>query len=165
MIAPELARLAGGDEFAAAADPLRLLLCAAALAYLSGLLGYALIAGGLERATLWLSRRPRWSLNLALNVALAPAYGATAVGGDRASAREALLLAGGWLLVRRRLGLRRGPGRRVARRARRRRDGRRGLAAARPHAGAHRAARRRRLRRGAVGARRVDRRTLEALRG
>ena len=57
MIAPELARLAGGDEFAAAADPLRLLLCAAVLAYLSGLLGYTLIAGGLERATLWLSRR------------------------------------------------------------------------------------------------------------
>ena len=116
VIAPELARLAGGDEFAAAADPLRLLLCAAVLAYLSGLLGYALIAGGLERATLWLVASPRSSLNLALNVALAPAYGADGVGRDRASAARRCCSRGGWLLVRRRLGLRPALRRRVARR-------------------------------------------------
>ena len=104
VIAPQLAQLAGGDEFAAAADPLRLLLCAAVLAYLSGLLGYTLIAGGFERSTLWLSVTAL-VLNLALNVALAPAYGATASAAI-AVASEALLLGGGWLLVRRRLGLR-----------------------------------------------------------
>jgi O-antigen/teichoic acid export membrane protein len=103
VIAPELARLAGGDEFSAAADPLRLLLCAAALAYLSGLFGYALIAGGRERSTLWLSLAAL-ALNLGLNVALAPAYGATASAAI-AVGSEALLLAGGWLLVRRQLGL------------------------------------------------------------
>ena len=99
VIAPELARLAGGDEFAAAADPLRLLLCAAALAYLSGLLGYALIAGGFERATLWLSlaalvAQPRRSTSRWRR-----RYGATASAAI-ALGSEALLLAGGWLLVR-----------------------------------------------------------------
>jgi O-antigen/teichoic acid export membrane protein len=104
VIAPELARLAGGDEFAAAADPLRLLLIAAALAYLSGLFGFALIAGGQERATLWLSLTAL-VVNLALNVALVPAHGATAAAAI-AVGSEALLLAGGWLLLRRRLALR-----------------------------------------------------------
>lgn len=103
VIAPELARLVAGDEFAGATDPLRLLLCAAALAYLSGLLGYALIAGRRERSTLWLAVGAL-VLNLALNVALAPSYGATASAAI-AVGSEALLLAGGWLLVRRRLGL------------------------------------------------------------
>jgi O-antigen/teichoic acid export membrane protein len=101
VIAPELARFAGGDEFVAAADPLRLLLCAATLAYVSGLCGYALIAAGHERSTLWLSLAAL-AFNLALNVALAPAYGATASAAI-ALASEALLLAGGWLLLRRRL--------------------------------------------------------------
>jgi O-antigen/teichoic acid export membrane protein len=103
VIAPELARVAGGAEFAAADDPLRLLLCAAALAYLSGLCGYALIAGGRERSTLWLSL-VALTLNLALNVALAPAYGATASAAI-ALGSEALLLVGGWLLLRRQLGI------------------------------------------------------------
>ena len=104
VIAPQLARLAGGEEFAGADDPLRLLLCAAALAYVSGLCGYALIAAGHERSTLRLALAAL-AINLALNVALAPAYGATASAAI-ALASEALLLAGGWLLVRRRLALR-----------------------------------------------------------
>ena len=77
VLAPELARLVGGDEFAAAADPLRLLLCAAALAYLS------------RAARLRADRRRPAArdavavvvalvANLALNVALVPAYGADA---------------------------------------------------------------------------------------
>ena len=102
-VAPELARLVGGEEFAAADDPLRLLLCAAALAYVSGLCGYALIAAGHERATLRLSLAAL-AFNLALNVALAPAYGATASAAI-AVASEALLLGGGWLMLRRRLGV------------------------------------------------------------
>ncbi len=104
VVAPELARLAGGSEFTAADDPLRLLLCAAALAYVSGLCGYALIAAGHERSTLRLALGAL-GFNLALNVALAPAYGATASAAI-ALASEALLLAGGALLLRRRLGLR-----------------------------------------------------------
>jgi O-antigen/teichoic acid export membrane protein len=104
LVAPELARVAGGDEFAAAADPLRLLLCAAVLAYLSGLCGYALIAGGRERTTLKLSVAAL-VFNLALNVALAPAYGPTAAAAI-ALASEALLLGGGWWLVGRELDLR-----------------------------------------------------------
>ncbi|MGI8780926.1 MAG: oligosaccharide flippase family protein [Solirubrobacteraceae bacterium] len=103
VLAPELARLAGGDAFAVAADPLRLLLCAAALAYLSGLYGFALIAGRRERSALWLALTAL-AANLALNAALAPSYGATASAAI-ALASEALLLAGGWLLVRRWLGL------------------------------------------------------------
>ena len=104
VVAPELARLAGGSEFAAADDPLRLLLCAAALAYVSGLCGYALIAAGHERSTLRLALAAL-AFNLALNVALAPTYGATASAAI-ALASEALLLVGGVLLLRRRLGLR-----------------------------------------------------------
>ena len=84
------------SEFAAADDPLRLLLCAAALAYVSGLCGYALIAAGHERSTLRLAL-VALAFNLALNIALAPAYGATASAAI-ALASEALLLAGGWLL-------------------------------------------------------------------
>lgn len=104
VIAPQLARLAGGEQFAGADGPLRLLLCAAALAYVSGLCGYALIAAGHERSTLWLALGAL-AVNLALNVALAPAYGATASAAI-ALGSEALLLAGGWLLVRRRLEMR-----------------------------------------------------------
>jgi O-antigen/teichoic acid export membrane protein len=104
VVAPELARVAGGDEFAASAAPLRLLLCTAALAYLSGLCGYALIAGRRERMTLRLSLAAL-AFNLALNVALAPAYGPTAAAAI-ALASEVLLLAGGWWLLGRELGLR-----------------------------------------------------------
>ena len=107
VIAPELARFVGGEEFVAAADPLRLLLCAAVLAYLSGLYGYALIAGGLQRLTLWLAVAALVA-NVALNIALAPEYGPTASAAI-ALATEAFLLAGGWLLVHRRLALRAAP--------------------------------------------------------
>jgi O-antigen/teichoic acid export membrane protein len=107
VIAPELARLVGGEEFGASAGPLRLLLCAAALAYLSGLYGYALIAGGLQRLTLWLSVAALVT-NVALNIALAPAYGPTAAAAI-ALGTEGLLFAGGWVLVRRRLNLRPAP--------------------------------------------------------
>ena len=73
VIAPELARLAGGDEFAAAADPLRLLLCAAALAYLSGLLRLRADRGRARSARRCGSSLAALVVNLALNVALAPA--------------------------------------------------------------------------------------------
>jgi O-antigen/teichoic acid export membrane protein len=104
LIAPQLARLVGGAAFVAAADPLRLLLCAAALAYLSGLLGFALIAGDRQRDALRLSV-VALLFNLALNVALVPSLGVIAAAAV-ALGSEALLLAGGWWLVQHRLGLR-----------------------------------------------------------
>lgn len=103
VLAPEIARLLAGDEFAGAATPLRLLLCAAGAAWVSGLLGYALIAADRRRAVLGLSVGAL-VVNVALNLALAPSYGADAAAAI-ALASELLLLAGGWLLVRRELGM------------------------------------------------------------
>ena len=75
VIAPELARFVGGDEFAAAADPLRFLLCAAALAYLS-----RAVRLRADRRRPAAGRRCGSSLvalavNVALNVALVPSFG------------------------------------------------------------------------------------------
>jgi O-antigen/teichoic acid export membrane protein len=103
VLAPELVRLVAGDGFADAATPLRLLLCGSAPAWVSGLLGYALIAGGRQRLVLRLSLLAL-TVNLALNLALVPAYGADAAAAV-ALGSELLLVAGGWLLVRRELAI------------------------------------------------------------
>jgi O-antigen/teichoic acid export membrane protein len=103
VLAPELVRLVAGDDFAAAATPLRLLLCAAGAAWISGLLGYALIAADHRREVLQLSLAAL-VVNVALNLALVPRWGADAAAAV-ALGSEALILAGGWLLVRRRLAL------------------------------------------------------------
>jgi O-antigen/teichoic acid export membrane protein len=103
VLAPELVRLLAGDPFSDAATPLRLLLCATGAAWLSGLLGYALIAADRQRSLLGLSAAAL-VVNVALNLALVPAYGPDAAAAV-AVACEALLLAGGWWLVRRHLGL------------------------------------------------------------
>lgn len=104
VVAPELVRALGGDEFAAAADPLRLLLVAVALAFVSGLFGHALIAGGRQRSALRLGLAAL-AFNLALNLALVPPFGIEAAAAT-ALASELLLVAGGFVLVRRELGLR-----------------------------------------------------------
>lgn len=104
VVAPELVRVVGGDEFAGAADPLRLLLFAVALAFVSGLFGHALIAGGRQASALRLGLAAL-AFNLVLNLILIPPYGieaAAAVG----VGSEVLLVAGGLFLVRRELGLR-----------------------------------------------------------
>jgi O-antigen/teichoic acid export membrane protein len=103
VLAPELARLVAGDDFVAAATPLRLLLCASLPAWISGLLGYALIAAGHQVSVLRLSVAAL-AINLALNLALVPSYGPNAAAAV-ALGCEAFLVAGGWLLVRRQLGL------------------------------------------------------------
>lgn len=103
VLAPELVELIAGDAFAGAATPLRLLLCAAGAAWVSGLLGYTLIAADRRRAVLLLSLTAL-VVNLALNLALVPEYGADAAAAV-ALGSEALLLAGGWVLVRREVGL------------------------------------------------------------
>jgi O-antigen/teichoic acid export membrane protein len=103
VLAPELVRLVAGDDFAEAATPLRLLLCAAGAAWISGLLGYTLIAADRRLEVLQLSM-VALAVNVALNLALVPAWGADAAAAV-ALGSEVLILAGGWLLVRRRLGL------------------------------------------------------------
>jgi O-antigen/teichoic acid export membrane protein len=103
VLAPELVRLLAGDAFGGASTPLRLLLCAAGAAWLSGLLGYVLIAADRPRSLLVLSTAAL-TANLSLNLALVPAYGPVAAAAV-ALGCEGLLLAGGWWLVRRDLGL------------------------------------------------------------
>jgi O-antigen/teichoic acid export membrane protein len=103
IVAPELVRAIGGDEFAGAADALRILLFAVALAFVSGLFGHSLIAGGRQRSALRLGL-VALAFNLVANLVAIPAWGiegAAAV----AVASEVLLVGGGYLLVRRELGL------------------------------------------------------------
>lgn len=103
VVAPELVRAIGGDEFAGAANPLRLLLFAVALAFVSGLFGHALIAGGRQGSALRLGLAAL-AFNLVLNLALVPSYGIDAAAAV-AIASELLLVTGGLVLVRRELGL------------------------------------------------------------
>jgi len=103
IVAPELVRAIGGDDFAGAADALRLLLFAIALAFVSGLFGHALIAGGRQASALRLGLGAL-AFNLVLNVALIPPYGIEAAAAV-AVASELVLVTGGLLLVRRELGL------------------------------------------------------------
>jgi O-antigen/teichoic acid export membrane protein len=103
VVAPELVRLIGGDEFAGAADALRLLLFAVALAFVSGLFGHALIAGGRQASALRLGLIAL-AFNLVLNLAVIPPWGIEAAAAV-AVASEVLLVSGGLFLVRRELGL------------------------------------------------------------
>ena len=77
IVAPDLVRAIGGDEFAGAADALRLLLFAVALAFVSGLLGHSLIAGGRQASALRLGL-------LALGLNLVANLAASRPGGSRA---------------------------------------------------------------------------------
>ena len=103
VVAPELVRLIGGDEFAGAAGPLRLLLFAVVLAFVSGLFGHALIAAGRQASALRLGIGAL-VFNLVLNLALVPPFGIDAAAAV-ALASELLLVGGGLFLVRRELGL------------------------------------------------------------
>jgi O-antigen/teichoic acid export membrane protein len=96
--------LVAGDGFAEAADPLRILLFAGALAAVSGLLGYALIAGGRQTSALRLAL-VALALNIALNLALVPSLGIDAAAAVTV-ASEVFMVAGGIWLVRRELHLR-----------------------------------------------------------
>ncbi|MBJ7328860.1 MAG: flippase [Solirubrobacteraceae bacterium] len=97
-----------GEDFADAADPLSILLFAAALMFVNGLLGYALIARDRQRDTLWLNVAAL-TCNLALNVALVPEYGIEAAAAT-AVVSELLILGGALWLVHRHLGILPGPG-------------------------------------------------------
>jgi O-antigen/teichoic acid export membrane protein len=103
VVAPELVRLIGGDEFEGAATTLRILLFAGALAFVSGLFGLALIAGDRQRSALRLGLAAL-AFNLPLNFALVPWLGIDAAAAV-AVASELLLVGGGLALVRRELGV------------------------------------------------------------
>lgn len=103
VLTPELVTLVGGPGFDEAGAPLRLLLVSGALAFVSGLLGYALIAADRQGSVLRLSVAAL-IFNLALNVALVPSLGIVAAAAT-AIASEVVLLGGGFVLVRRHLGM------------------------------------------------------------
>ena len=103
VVAGELARLLGGEAFAAAATPLRVLLAASALGFLNGVFGHALIAAGRQAATLWLNVAAL-TLNVSLNIVLVPSQGIQAAAWVALGCELLILVAGLWL-VRRLLGL------------------------------------------------------------
>lgn len=108
LVAEPLVRALGGEALAGAAGPLRVLLAASALGFVSGLLGHALIAGGRSASTLW-TCAGALGLNVALNVALVPRHGIQAAAWI-ALGCEVLVLGATALLLRRALGLRYGFG-------------------------------------------------------
>jgi len=103
VVAPQLVRLIGGDEFEGAAETLRILLFAGALGFVSGLFGMALIAGDRQRSALRLALAAL-IVNVPLNFALVPELGIEAAAWV-AVGSEVLLVVGGYVLVRRELGL------------------------------------------------------------
>jgi O-antigen/teichoic acid export membrane protein len=98
-LAPQIVDLAGGDEFAGSAAPLRILLAAGALAWINGVFGYALIARERQAAALWLNVTAL-TFNVGLNFLLIPPYGIEAAAAVTV-ASEVLILIGSYFLMRR----------------------------------------------------------------
>lgn len=104
VFAPVLVRLVAGPAYAGAALPLRLLLASLPLSYVSTFLVFLLIAAGRQRDVVPLMVAGI-ALNLVLNVALIPSYGA--VGPAVATLASELMGAVALVaIVRRRLGVR-----------------------------------------------------------
>ena len=99
LLAPEIVELAAGEEFVGAAEPLRILLVAGALAWVNGVFGFALIAKERQASALWLNGTAL-AFNLGLNFLLIPRYGIV-VAAIVTVASEILILAGSYLLMRR----------------------------------------------------------------
>jgi O-antigen/teichoic acid export membrane protein len=99
VVAPELVELAAGEDFEDAAEPLRLLLAAGALAWINGVFGYALIAKERQMSALWLNLSAL-AFNVGLNLLLVPRYGIV-VAAAVTVASEMLILAGSYVLMRR----------------------------------------------------------------
>ena len=99
LLAPEIVELAAGEEFEGAAEPLRILLVAGALAWVNGVFGFALIAKERQASALWLNGAAL-AFNLGLNFLLIPRYGIV-VAAIVTVASEILILAGSYLLMRR----------------------------------------------------------------
>jgi O-antigen/teichoic acid export membrane protein len=99
VLAPQVIELASGEDFADAAEPLRILLAAGALAWVNGVFGLALIAKNRQTSALWLNVSAL-AFNLGLNFLLIPPYGIVAAA-IVTVASEALILAGSYVLMRR----------------------------------------------------------------
>ena len=99
VVAPDLVELAAGDDFEDAAEPLRILLVAGALAWINGVFGYALIAKERQMSALWLNLSAL-AFNVGLNLLLVPRYGIV-VAAVVTVASEVLILAGSYVLMRR----------------------------------------------------------------
>ncbi|MGI8633623.1 MAG: flippase [Solirubrobacterales bacterium] len=102
VLAPGLIELIAGSGFDGAAGPLRLLVFAAGLGFVNGVLGYALIAAELQRRALWLNVAGL-VVNVGLNLALIPAFGIVAAAAVTVGS-EGLVLVGGLVVTRRLLG-------------------------------------------------------------
>jgi O-antigen/teichoic acid export membrane protein len=103
VFAPQLVRLVAGTDYHAAVLPLRLLLLSLPFSYLSTFLLFLVIAADKQRRVLWLMGASI-TLNLVLNVALVPFYGA--VGPAVATlVSEVLGTAALLVIVRRTLGI------------------------------------------------------------
>ncbi len=99
VLAPKIIELAGGEDFADAAEPLRILLAAGALAWVNGVFGFALIARDRQASALWLNLAAL-TFNVALNFLLIPRYGIV-VAAIVTVASELLILVGSYPLMRR----------------------------------------------------------------
>jgi O-antigen/teichoic acid export membrane protein len=99
VLAPQLVELAAGEDFEGAVEPLRILMFAAALGWLNGVFGYALIAVERQASALWLNAAGL-TFNVGLNLVLVPRYGIV-VAAIVTVASELLILAGSYPLMRR----------------------------------------------------------------
>jgi O-antigen/teichoic acid export membrane protein len=98
VLADDVVIAVAGAEFAGAADPLRILLFAIALAFVNGLFGFLLVARDRQRDVLRINLAAL-AVNLGLNVALVPSLGieaAAAIG----VLSELVILAGSWRYLR-----------------------------------------------------------------
>jgi O-antigen/teichoic acid export membrane protein len=102
VLAPQIIDLAGGQEFEGAAEPLRILLAAGALAWVNGVFGYALIARERQASALWLNVTAL-TFNVGLNFLLIPRYGIVAAA-IVTVASELVILLGSYPLMRRYFG-------------------------------------------------------------
>jgi O-antigen/teichoic acid export membrane protein len=102
MLAPQLVEALAGKGFEAAVTPLRIVIAGAGLMFVNGLFTYVLIAVNRQTTLLWVSLATL-ACNLALNLALIPAYSYTAAAAV-ATGSEALGLAALLVLVRRFVG-------------------------------------------------------------
>jgi O-antigen/teichoic acid export membrane protein len=99
VLAPQIIELAGGKDFAGAAEPLRILLAAGALAWINGVFGYALIARDRQASALWLNVLAL-GFNVGLNLVLIPPYGIVAAAIVTVASEIVILLGSYWLMRR-----------------------------------------------------------------
>jgi O-antigen/teichoic acid export membrane protein len=102
VLAPEVVELVAGSDFSGAAEPLRILLVAGALAWVNGVFGFALIAKERQLSALWLNLTGL-VFNIGLNFIFVPRYGIVAAAVITV-ASEILILAGSYPLMRRNFG-------------------------------------------------------------